>query len=278
MVDKILDEAKKACEEQNKAVTGDYEKDGLLYCCKCNTPKQTRINGGKFSGVYPCMCRCENDSYNSHMKEIREADKLSRAKLMRTEGIKNKGLHNCTFANATDKSKVLELARRYADGWEVMKAKNIGLCFYGDVGSGKTYAAACIANTLIDNDVKVILTDFNRIINDMQSYATQDKTTYIEKLNECELLIIDDFGTERRSEYAFSIIEQVIDERAKRKKPLIMTTNISYQEIKNASDVQHSRLFSRILELTVAVKSVNADKRKKAHQQNMMWAKEYFGL
>lgn len=92
------------------------------------------------------------------------------------------------------------------------------------------------------------------------------------------MLIIDDYGTERRSDYAFSIIEQVIDERAKRKKPLIMTTNTSYQEMKNASDVQHCRLFSRILELTVAVKSVNADKRKKVHAQNMAWAKEYFGL
>lgn len=88
--------------------------------------------------------------------------------------------------------------------------------------------------------------------------------------------VIDDLGAERQSDYALQICEQVIDERAKSKKSLILTTNISLEAIKNPTDTKYARMYSRILEITVAVQSTGKDKRIQTHEENMKWARAYF--
>lgn len=73
-----------------------------------------------------------------------------------------------------------------------MKKKNQGLLFYGTVGTGKSYTAACIANELLQNCIPVIMTSFVKILQDIQ--GSKDEASYIQILNSASLLIIDDLG------------------------------------------------------------------------------------
>lgn len=75
-----------------------------------------------------------------------------------------------------------------------MKKENIGLLFYGSVGSGKTYLACCIANTLIeDYQIGVKIRNFAQIINELQKGGFDfDKNAYIESLVNTSVLILDD--------------------------------------------------------------------------------------
>ena len=104
-----------------------------------------------------------------------------------------------------------------------MLENNIGLLIYGDTGNGKTHAAACIANALIDECVPVMMTSFPRILS-----GGFDKSSTIAEMNRYPLVVIDDLGAERQSDYSLEIMYLIIDERYKAKKPLIITTNLSF--------------------------------------------------
>ena len=138
-----------------------------------------------------------------------------------------------TFQNVERDSGVIRIAEEYVTNWQKMKQNHMGYLFWGPVGIGKSYLAACIANALLEKEVTVKMTKFNTILNDL--FAAEDKTEYIRSLNGYELLIIDDLGLERNSEYALGIIFSVIDRRIRSGRPLIITTNLPLKEIKSGS-------------------------------------------
>ena len=105
-----------------------------------------------------------------------------------------------TFENADMSDAVMHKAKSYVDNWEEMKRNHIGCLFWGPVGTGKSYIAGCIANELLKREVTVKMTNFNTIIDDI--FPLADKTEYINALASYQLLIIDDLGVERNSEYA----------------------------------------------------------------------------
>ena len=74
--------------------------------------------------------------------KLRRLDKVMEAKkkIFDSDYFENK-----KFENDNGKCPVLEKAKAYVSNWEKMKEKNCGLIFLGDVGTGKTFAAACIA-------------------------------------------------------------------------------------------------------------------------------------
>ncbi len=71
--------------------------------------------------------------------------------------------------------------------------------------------AACIANSLTNQGYTVKMTNFIKIRNDIFSAA--DKNAYVEKLCDYDLLILDDIGTERNTDYSLENVYWVIDER-----------------------------------------------------------------
>ena len=74
------------------------------------------------------------------------------------------------------------------------------------------------------------MTNFNTIVDTM--FRAENKAEYMNELSCCSLLIIDELGLERSSEYALGIIFDIIDHRYRSGKPLITTTNLPLKEIK----------------------------------------------
>ncbi len=107
----------------------------------------------------------------------------------------------------------MEKAKRYVEHWDEMQKKAMGLLLWGNVGTGKTYMAGCIANALIDQGVKVLMTNFPRILNTLTGLYQGDRNEFIDSLNRYPLLIIDDLGMERDSEFAREQVFSVIDSR-----------------------------------------------------------------
>ena len=113
-----------------------------------------------------------------------------------------------------------------------MKANASGLLIWGDVGTGKSFFAGCIANALLEKGVPVLMTNFSRILNTLTGMHFEDRNQFIDSLNRYSLLIIDDLGIERNSEFALEQVFNVIDSRYRSKKPLIVTTNpVSYTHL-----------------------------------------------
>ncbi len=126
----------------------------------------------------------------------------------------------------------MQKAHEYVAHWEEMKAKSLGLLLWGDVGTGKSFFAGCIANALVDKGVPVLMTNFSRILNTLTGMYSDDRSQFIDSFNKYSLLIIDDLGIERSSEFALEQVFNVIDSRYRSKKPLIVTTNLTLDELK----------------------------------------------
>ncbi len=100
----------------------------------------------------------------------------------------------------------------------------------------------------LDRDVPVLMTNFPSILNRLTGVFAEDRAAFIASLDDYSLLVIDDLGVERNTEYAMEQMFTVIDSRYRSKKPLIVTTNLKLEEIKNPPDLAHARIYDRILE------------------------------
>lgn len=151
----------------------------------------------------------------------------------------------------------LEQAKRYVAHWEEMREQDLGLLFWGRPGNGKTFAAGCIANALLESEdlhaPTVRMTTFGTILNQLPGMTAQDKEWYLDGFRTCDLLILDDFGMERRTEYAQEQVFNIIDGRYVSRKPLIVTTNLSLNELKHPEGLVQQRIFDRVLEMCVPV-------------------------
>ena len=181
---------------------------------------------------------------------------------LKASGLQDRYLHDYTFANDKGYNPAeIGIARRYVAEWDTMKAKCTGLLLWGEVGTGKSFIAACIANALIEKGVPVLMTNFSKILNTLTGMFNEDRNRFIESFDEYSLLIIDDLGIERSSAFALEQVFNIIDSRYRCKKPMIVTTNLTMDELKHA-DIAHARIYDRILERCTPVMVNNTNIRQ----------------
>lgn len=256
-------------------VPGDYEQDGLRFCGKCHTPKQSRQNLFGKDLIVGCMCACAQENYareEAARKKREEADRIMR---LRSAGISSQTFRDASFAADDGKNpKPMDTLRRYAERWEAMQRENIGLLLYGDVGTGKSYGAACIANRLIEQSIPVCMINLSTVLNSLGGYQSDEKNTYIADLMRYPLLILDDFGMERQTDYALEQVFNVIDARYRSGKPLIVTTNLSLTELNAPRSLEHKRIYDRIREMCQPVNFGSSGRRVERADKKMRLAAE----
>lgn len=278
-IESFIDNLEKKAAMNIRAEQGDYiGDDGLLYCGKCNTRKQTRINVlGKEKTPY-CLCKCEADKRDREEEERRRIEFQRKIKEYRRVGFPESDMEHWTFENADNSNdKIISAARKYVDNFSEFREKGKGLLLFGTVGTGKTYAAACIANALIDKGYPVLMTNFARIANTVGG-MWEGKQEYYDSLNRFPLLILDDLAAERKTEYMSEIVFNVIDSRYRAGLPLIVTTNLTSEELKHPSDISYQRTFSRLLEMCLPVKVEGKDKRLEKLKADIQPMKDLLGL
>lgn len=144
------------------------------------------------------------------------------------------------------------------------------LFFYGTVGTGKSFLSGCVAKELIDTGHAVIYFSATGLF-DLLSQAAFDfksreerKSAYAD-LYQCDLLIIDDLGTELTNQFTASQLFSLLNERGIGKKAVIISTNLSLRELQ---DRYSDRIFSRITSHFTVCKLTGPDIRmyQKRHQ------------
>ncbi len=214
----------------SQAVPGpeDYTgEDGLLYCGKCHTPKQFCMGKPPLEGrLLPHPCRCEQKRIDREAAEQEARRHRQTVADLKRRGFTDPAMQEWTFANDNGKCQQMKHARFYVENWATMQAENIGYLLWGGVGTGKSYFAGCIANALMEQEIAVRMTNFALILNDLTA-SFEGRNEYIARICRAPLLILDDFGMERGTEYGLEQVYNVIDSRYRRRRPLIATTNLS---------------------------------------------------
>lgn len=242
----------------------DYQDtEGYLVCGKCHTRKQYEIClNGRIQRV-PVLCQCEVQQRKTQEEQERQAQKQRRIQQLRQNGVTDPSYLQYTFAHDDARHpQISDVCRKYVSRWPEMYRENIGILFYGSVGAGKTFYACSIANALLDQGICVLVTSFPRLLYRLQNSHEPNSKNILDRLNGYHLLVIDDLGVERDTSYAAEQVFHVIDARARLGKPLIITTNLSLEDLKTPSTLPHARIYDRVLELCPITLKMNQASRR----------------
>lgn len=258
MIDDILIEAADAAERSAQINGDDYTgSDGLLYCGKCHTPKQCRVPIFGSEKIVYCVCDCEE-------RKIKEEKLRLRSEHLRGICFSDEKYKAARFsADDWENGALSKLCRRYV---ETFSEKSKWLVIFGECGTGKSYAAAMIANALIENGDLcrfVTISEIERLL-----WNNPDKSSVYEGLWQCDLLIIDDFGAERSTDYMDEIKFNVIDGRMRSGRPCIITSNLSVEYFSTPGNLADRRLVSRIMERAARCEVKGNDRRTKAKKED----------
>lgn len=244
------------------------DSDGLLVCGKCRKRKQKLItltrNGAEVPMVVPVMCKCKSDAYKQQKARDEQEKEMEAISKLRKESLMDSRFRSISFKNFVlnqYNEKCFRLCKRYATAFDKMMEKNMGLLMYGGVGTGKTFAAACIANYLLDQKIPVVMISFIKLLEMLEKNTDND---IIQNLQSAKLLVLDDLGAERRTSYALEKVYNIIDARYRSKLPVILTTNLTMDEMMDAESMQYERIYDRIFEMCYPLEFKGMSWRKKA--------------
>lgn len=252
-----------------KEEAGDYiGDDGLLICHKCHTRKQRRLKVPEFFGggerIVPVMCDCAKADFaakeaaEKHREDMEALGKLRRASLM------DAMYEHSTFETCrktAENKRPLSIARQYTERFADMLEKNRGLLFYGPPGTGKTHTAACVANALLDKGVSVLMTSFVKL--NAVAFSEEDDESIIHRMGRAKLLIIDDLGAERGSDFSLERVYNIIDSRIRSKLPMILTTNLSIKQMRETNDTRYWRIYDRVFQACFPVEFIGPSFRQR---------------
>ena len=109
--------------------------------------------------------------------------------------------------------RTFQACRRYAYSFS---EKSANLLFSGDTGLGKTFLSACIARTVADNGYSVMYETASRLFSKLEQAKftpTEENRRMAEKLHSCDLLIIDDLGSEMSNQFTVSVLYNLLHSR-----------------------------------------------------------------
>ena len=260
MFEEIIANLSENCKENNPLTPEDYtDENGILICGNCHTPRQTDVTIlGNTMRVY-CACKCAMEAAERRKAETRAIEAQMKAVRLRQEGFTDRAYLGMTFAKDDRPDDTLsKAARHYAESF-TPGAEQHGIMFMGNVGTGKTFYACCIANAVIDRGYSAWVTPLQPLIRALCDRVSARET--IERIQSVDLLVLDDFGSTAHNDFTTDKLFEIVDARYRCGKPLIVTTNIQPKDMENCS-LGMRRIFDRLRERCRNV-VVNGESRRK---------------
>lgn len=193
-------------------------------------------------------------------KEDAETLKAKRAAKLREEsnfGIRFRKRRFETFDASVDENayrKCLDYSEHYKD------TERNSLLIVGGYGSGKTHLAASIGNKLMDGGVSVLFDTFGGHLNKLKLEFNGGRSVYLNQMKTVDMLMLDDIGKEKQSEWSQSVMFDVVNYRYEHLLPIVMTTNLNKDSL---AEYLGEAIWSRLCEMCIGVATKGGDYRRK---------------
>lgn len=245
-----------------KAWDGCPVVDGIPTCPDCHTPRAVMVNGK----LMPCMCKCQEEAQDEERLKEQVRERKARTERLLNTAFTASEMRGYTFE--TDDGKYgqaqMDVCRRYAK--RCAEGVDYGLLMFGVPDGGKTFASCCIANAMIAEGKKVVMRSVPQLI---IARNLKDEEQ-LRNLLSCDLLILDDLGAERSTSYAQEFVYAVVDGRYQQRKPMVVSTNLTRQELYKTPDITAQRTYNRILEVCLPLEFDTGRKRATAEKYEEM--------
>ncbi|QJA09783.1 ATP-binding protein [Romboutsia sp. CE17] len=217
---------------------------------------------GFLENGHKCNCLKQeiiNDAYKmSNLSRVLESQNFSTLDTSIFSREKVPGANISPYENILEIVSICELFIMHFD-----KDNDENLLFYGDTGLGKTFMCNCIAKALLDKGYLVIYQTAFKMFEVIEDYKFKNSDSHISKDNyenlfDCDLLIIDDLGTELTNSFTNSELFNIINTRLLSGKKTIISTNLSPMQL---GSEYAQRIFSRVFDRFKMVKFIGKDLR-----------------
>lgn len=205
-----------------------------------------------------CICDCVSDDPMDHFKGPQREQyfhNIITDQKFKSAIFDNDDLHN---------PKITTFCKEYVINFgKIIKHKKNCLVFIGNTGTGKSFFAACIGNALMDAGYTVLATTLPRLSADI---GFDDLNTKLKQLKQYQMLIIDDWGIERKTEIMDELLQTIVDERYRQGLPMILTSNRTTKQMIYPEDAMDHRIISRLAEMADVVPVTGTDRRMRGIQ------------
>ena len=220
-----------------------YQSDYLEPIYDCPICKDTGFVNGQ-----PCECLQKEVIKSLYTtEELNDILQKENFSTFNFDLYSNNFVDEVTGVTALDNIKdVVTFCKEFVDNFD--NIDNNSILFYGRAGSGKTFLINCIAKELIEKSYSVIYLSAVQLFDLLADYSfrRENNSVYrqisINELEGCDLLIIDDLGTEMSNSFTDSALFDCLNERLIHQKSTIISTNFSLQELHQKYE---ERIFSR---------------------------------
>lgn len=242
--------------------TSQSKGENCIHCGVLVPPLEVEVLG-RNRWVQP-VCQCVSDKVR---EDVKKAENMQREREVRELfSISNIGerFENVNFENFITRpgaEKSLTIARHYTEHFDEFGLESILL--WGIPGNGKSHLAAAIHNELIKKDKVVVFISMPELLEKIKAtfnkQSKESESQILKALNLCDLLIIDDIGAEKTSDWVQEIIFKIIDSRYRRKRPILATSNL---EPKLLSERIGARAYDRLVEMSQPIENTATSYRR----------------
>lgn len=226
--------------------------------CRQVVPPMEIVVLGRKRTVQP-RCRCEVEWFEEEMRRSHEAQ--IKAEIERLFSVSELGdrFANCTFENFQIRhgaETAFQVCKEFAERFEADKPD--GVLIWGQPGNGKSHLAAAVTNYLLAKGHTVVFVTMpellERIRNTFNRNDQDNEADLMRALLLCDLLVLDDIGAEKVTDWTQDVLFRIVDKRYRRNKPLLLTSNYTPEELRGRLD-DKGRLYDRIVEFAVPVEN-----------------------
>jgi len=249
----ILDGVIRNAREANSERAGYHrDEEGYLCCGVCGRRREFDVTVMGQTVRVPVICDCDR----AEVQKLEEERRAQRRERNRELAFSDKPSRLITFdKDMGPQSGVSVKLRQYARSFTL---ESKWLVLFGGCGTGKSFYAKCIVNSVIDmgHTAKFItVPEVERRLWNCKNGELYDW------LDGFDLLVIDDLFAERDTDYMREIVFTLTDMRSRSGKPVIITTNMGTEGFQKPKDLPRERVVSRLREHALFVPVLGADKR-----------------
>lgn len=229
-------------------------------CGKENEPGTINLGSRKVSIDRYCdECKLKNElefvrRWRTELKASREQSKKLRGFELWEQANLGPRFARSTFntwEQLTGTERAFKAVRRFVDEWP--HDEGLGLLLVGPVGCGKSHLAAAAIQELLNRGVFCIFQSVPELLRRLRSSFGAEASSsdeMMKALEECELLVLDDLGSERWTAWAEEQIYTLIDYRYRHEMPTVVTTNMTLKQLEKSLG---TRIMDRLVDMCLPV-------------------------